>query len=247
MVLRFLIHGWGGDANSDINVRVRNAYLQRGSLNVIVVDWSVGASTTLYQTARNRVSAVGATVSLFINFLHRVAGARHADVNVIGHNLGAHIAGLAGKHFYDGQSLGAVVGLDASLNLFSINEPTQRIANTDALYVETIHTNTGQNGFDQPLGMSSFYPNFGNRQPGCGLDISGSCSHGRAIELFAESITTSRHFWSRQCSAYKDILMEQCTAIGVDRKMGGEPIDTLARGIYWLSTNSNSPFATGVV
>lgn len=230
-----------------MNTLVRNAYLNHGDFNVIVVDWAVGASTTLYQTARNRVGAVGGATAQMILFLTRVTGATANTMTVVGHNLGAHIAGMTGKNFIGANLLGSIVGLDASMNLFSIDQPAQRLSNGDAIYVESIHTNTGQNGFDQPLGDSSFYPNFGARQPGCGIDIAGNCAHGRAPEFFAESITTTRHFWSRQCSAYKDILMEICTAIGVDRKMGGEPIDTLARGIYWTTTNSNAPFATGVL
>lgn len=226
---------------------ITNAYLAHGDFNVIVVDWFVGADTTLYQTARNRVGAVGGAVARFLLDWIQFTGTTAAQITVVGHNLGAHIAGITGKNFIGRPPLGNVVGLDASLNLFSISEPAQRIAVGDATYVETIHTNAGQNGFDQPLGDSSFYPNFGRSQPGCGLDVSGNCAHARAINYFAESITTVRHFWSRQCSAYKDILMEQCTAIGVDRKMGGEPVDNLARGIYWCSTNSNAPFATGVV
>lgn len=244
---RTTIHGWNGNEESEVNTLLRAAYLQKGDFNIIHVDWSVGADTTLFQTARNRVGAVGGTVAQMLKLLESYAGANPLDMTVIGHNLGGHIAGIAGKNFHEGQGLGNIVALDASNNLFSIDEPQQRVAVGDAVYVESIHTNTGQNGFDQPLGDASFYPNFGNRQPGCGIDVTGNCAHARAIHYFAESINSDRHFWSRQCSRYKDILMEECTAIGVDRKMGGEPVDTLARGIYWTSTNSNSPFATGVL
>lgn len=245
---RITIHGWNSNANAAVNILCRDGYLQLGQFNVITVDWGVGATTGNYATARNRVGSVGAVTSQFINLLRRVyPEVDPSDITIVGHSLGAHVAGFVGKNFINNEQLGVIVALDAALPLFSIDNPAQRVANTDARYVESIHTNTGQLGFDQPLGVSSFYPNFGNRQPGCGIDITGNCAHGRAVEFFAESITTTRGFWSRQCSAYKDILMEQCTAAGVDRKMGGEPVENLARGIYWTATNSNSPFATGVV
>lgn len=228
---------------------IRAAYQTNGDFNVIVVDWSTGAATTLYQTARNRVGAVGGAIAYFLLYLTRFTSADPGNFYLIGHNLGAHIAGIAGKN-YDAERIprfGAIVALDASLNLFSMDSPNERIAVGDALYVESIHTNAGQNGFDQPLGDASFYPAFGNRQPGCGIDVTGNCSHLRAVEYFAESIITNTHFWSRQCEAYKNILMDECVAAGVDRKMGSEPVDTLARGIYWCSTNSASPFATGIL
>lgn len=240
-----MIHGQNGNLNTGINVLVREAYIAAGDFNVIVVDWSIGADTTLYLTARNRVGDVGGYLAMFMQNLIDIYQVDLATIQLVGHNLGAHIAGLAGKN-HNGQ-IGAIVALDASLSMFDINDPGQRVAMGDALYVESIHTNTGQNGFDEPLGDSSFYPNFGNRQPGCGIDVAGNCAHARAIDYFAESLITVRHFWARECERYKDILMEQCTANGVDRKMGSEPIETLARGIYWLTTNSASPFATGIV
>lgn len=229
-----------------MNTLVREAYFEKGNFNVIVVDWALGADTTLLVTARNRVGAVGGALAQLINMLTTV-GFDIANLNIIGHNLGAHVAGFAGKNYPGTTQVGAIVALDASLSNFDINVPAQRLAVGDAIYVESIHTNTGQQGFDWPLGDSAFYPNFGSRQPGCGIDVAGNCAHARSIEFFAESINTDRHFWSRQCSAYKDILVEDCTAIGIDRKMGGEPIETLARGIYWLTTNNASPFATGVL
>lgn len=225
---------------------VREAYFENGDFNVIVVDWSVGADTTLLVTARNRVAPVGGTVAMLISMLTR-SGFDIGNLYIIGHNLGAHVAGFAGKNYIGEERIAAIVALDASLSNFSNDRPEERLAVGDAVYVESIHTNAGQQGFDWPLGDASFYPNFGNRQGGCGVDVTGNCAHNRAIELFAESINTQIHFWSRQCSAYKDILVEQCTAAGIDRKMGGQPVDTLARGIYWLTTNNASPFATGIV
>lgn len=43
---------------------------------------------------------------------------------------------------------------------------------SDAEYTQAIHTNTGKWGFKKPLAHADFYPNWGNSQPGCGLDVS---------------------------------------------------------------------------
>lgn len=47
------------DASSSVNTAITGAYLRAADLNVVVVDWSVGANTINYITARNRVSEVG--------------------------------------------------------------------------------------------------------------------------------------------------------------------------------------------
>uniref|UniRef100_A0A1B0DR54 Uncharacterized protein n=3 Tax=Phlebotomus papatasi TaxID=29031 RepID=A0A1B0DR54_PHLPP len=49
---RILIHGWNGGAGASSNTVVRNAYMQRGDFNVIVVDWGAGAQTINYPAAR---------------------------------------------------------------------------------------------------------------------------------------------------------------------------------------------------
>jgi len=67
--VRFLIHGFNSGPGGSINTAPTAAYLQRGAFNVIVVDWSVGANTLNYITARNRVPLVATVVARFIDFL----------------------------------------------------------------------------------------------------------------------------------------------------------------------------------
>lgn len=243
---RIIVHGWNSDGSSAVNILTRDAYLELGDFNVVVVDWGAGAQTPNYVSARNRVGGVGAHLADFVRFLNKIYDVRTEDVTIVGHSLGAHVAGFTGKNIVGNMKLGSVIGLDAALPLFNINAPLERLAETDALYVESIHTNAGQLGFDLPLGHANFYPNFGGRQPGCGIDVSGSCAHSRAVEYYAESINSPRGFWGRQCRGYDDILLENCVATGIDRKMGGVPADTGARGVFWLRTNNRSPFAMGV-
>lgn len=247
-ISRILVHGWQSNAGAAINTLVRDAYLSlnRG-FNVIVVDWSAGAETINYIAARNRVGGVGAVVAQLIRQINQVyPSVMPRDIVVVGHSLGAHIAGFTGKSLLGDMRLGAVMALDAALPLFSIDRPAERVNTGDATYVESMHTNGGLLGFDQPLGHANFYPNGGASQPGCGIDVAGSCAHSRAVDYFAESITTDRHFWGRQCANWEQAFNSTCVASGIDRKMGGEPIETLALGDYWLTTNRASPFATGI-
>lgn len=168
---------------------------------MITVDWSVGAGTINYITARNRVSEAGAVVASFIDFLHENNYLRFEDLNIIGHSLGwvliqkrkrslknqifysGQVVGLAGKSVTRGR-IQVILSLDPAGKkfetkwissflrnfhvtgpLFSLNNPDGRVADTDGVYVEVIHTNGGTLGFREPLGQADFFPNFGRSQP----------------------------------------------------------------------------------
>ncbi|EAT41287.1 AAEL007044-PA [Aedes aegypti] len=241
---RLIIHGWNNNGGSPVNTQIRNAYLDRGDFNVITVDWGAGAQNPNYLTARNHINAVGATVARFVDFLNQSGGMSFNNVYITGHSLGGHTAGIAGKRVTRGR-LHSVIALDPALPLFSINAPNERVAPTDANYVEVIHTNAGLLGFDLPIGQADFYPNGGRSQPGCGVDVAGTCAHSRAWEFFAESVRTGR-FNSVRCANYDQILNNNCVSSGPNRNMGGEPSNIgIASGVYHLTTNAGSPFARG--
>jgi pancreatic triacylglycerol lipase len=66
------------------------------------------------------------------------------------------------------------IGFDPALPLFNYNNVTERLASTDALFVDVIHTCAGLLGYDLPIGQVDFYPNGGDHiQPGCGFDPTG--------------------------------------------------------------------------
>lgn len=132
---RFLIHGFNSGQNSGMNIAPTATYLQRGEFNVFVVDWSVGATTINYITARNRVPIVGGVVATFIDFLHQNGFVAFNRLNIAGHSLGAHIAGIIGKRVTRGR-IQVIYGLDPAGPLFSVNSPGDRLATGDAVYVE---------------------------------------------------------------------------------------------------------------
>uniref|UniRef100_A0A1Q3FSM0 Putative pancreatic triacylglycerol lipase n=1 Tax=Culex tarsalis TaxID=7177 RepID=A0A1Q3FSM0_CULTA len=238
---RFIIHGWNNDGSSEVNTILTDAWLTRGNFNVITVDWGVGAQTINYIAARRRVQPVGSVVSTFISFLASTTGILPNSISIAGHSLGAHAAGNAG--FYQQNRLNTIFGLDPALPLFALDS-SDRIHNSDAQYVETIHTNAGLLGFDLPLGRASFYPNGGRSQPGCGIDITGACAHSRAFQFLAESII-SGGFSSIPCQNYQQIRDNNCVINGPSRPMGGEPSNQAAgaQGVYTLTTRSASPFS----
>lgn len=210
------------------------------------MDWGRGAITSNYVNARGLVPVVGQAVGRFIRYLHTFGGLQYNTTGIVAHSLGAHVAGLAGKTL-DGDRLQSIVGLDPARPLFSLDRPMERLANTDAEYVETIHTNRGRNGFSRPIGDAAFYPNWGSRQPGCGQDLTGRCSHARAVFLFEETILKRDNLWfnATRCSSYDDISRQRCFATGYS-EMGGEPLDTTKEGIFFVQTNDLSPFGRDI-
>lgn len=100
-----------------------------------------------------------------------------------------------------------------------------RLDSSDAIFVDVIHTNGGDNNFgyigaEQPCGHLDFYPNGGSDQPGCDLSDTllpinldpnlvieyGSdvlfCSHSRSHELFTESLVSVCQTTSYECDSY---------------------------------------------
>lgn len=91
------------------------------------------------------------------------------DIHILGHSLGAHIAGFIGSNLSG--KIGRITGMDPARPDFEspfLKEPKDRLDPTDAKFVDIIHTCAGTVGFVRPIGHIDFYPNGGSfRQPGC--------------------------------------------------------------------------------
>ena len=98
------------------------------------------------------------------------------------------------------------LGLDPSGDTWGSR--SQRLTNTDAHYVEVIHTDGSgptANGIGTSLGHKDFFANGGSNQPGC---FSHSCSHDRAYELFAASM--QGHLHGTPCSTTTQLTLNLC-------------------------------------
>lgn len=218
-------------------LKFADAYFEKGKhkINFFVVNWRAGAVTMNYIVARSRVNKVGRLVAKFIDFLAE-NGVQLENLHLIGHSLGAHVSGIAGKKITRGK-IRKIVGLDPAKPLFNFNDTKNRLADTDAEYVEVIHTCAGLLGFAEPLGHASFYPNGGKSQPGCGWDMTGACAHQRAYEFYIESIYEPK-FYALQCDSLEHVQSGTCEVINHVLVMGAEPGNVRAKGIYYLQTNS---------
>lgn len=162
--LKVLVHGWNSNKDHISIEPVKNAYLARGTDNVIIADWSEGANQ-LYDVSRSFVPRVGLRIGEMLTAFMEEKSIQPENVHVIGHSLGAHIAGNVGKYFKG--KLDRITALDPAGPLFR-SFSWDAIAPTDAGFVDIIHTGIGSLGEITARGTVDFYPNRGfNPQPGC--------------------------------------------------------------------------------
>lgn len=102
------------------------------------------------------------------------------NIHCVGHSLGAHVCGYAGKYLRRmnySNPIQRISGLDPAGPLFVYSRPDDRLDKDDAYFVDVIHT-CGRFiglGFKQSIGDIDFFPNGGGWQAGCGYDIFGKC------------------------------------------------------------------------
>lgn len=253
--IKFLIHGFLNSGNTAMVQTIKNAYMARTEdFNVIAVDWTKGSGTSSLNyyacliTSRV-VPLVAKGLAEFIVDLVEMQKVNILYVNVIGFSLGGQIAGLTGKRLIEmGHKLPIIVALDPAQPSFKYNKESERLAPTDADYVEVIHTNCDDMGFLTPLGTADFYPNWGfdkiGRMPGC---LRSSCSHARAVEYFAESIMNPYAFEASKCDSFESMRDGRCQMEEdqniVKAYMGGIQMESgKSAGVFYLKTNKYAPY-----
>ncbi|XP_053611460.1 phospholipase A1 member A-like [Plodia interpunctella] len=226
-------HGWLSNQNTGINGLIRDAYLNKGDTNVIVLDWRRLAISN-YVTAVRGVPIVGVGLGQFIRYLVGVTGASYDTIHLVGFSLGAHLVGNAGREL-EGR-LARITALDPAGPLWVFN--SNRVNSKDAKYVEGIHTNGGLIGlgYGSPVGHVDFFPNGGSSQPSCLTPI---CDHNRAWELFAASVSYN-HLIGRKCSNDIQITLNSCR--GGTFPMGNDDLHKQGSGKYRANTSGKYPF-----
>ncbi|XP_018330869.1 pancreatic triacylglycerol lipase-like [Agrilus planipennis] len=234
----FIVHGWTHNNLSEVNLELRAAYLQVLDVNVFVVDWS-GPASKSYISAFTNVPKIGRLLGEFIGELQNNLGLDASQFLLVGHSLGAHVAGCAGAAANG--NVGVIVGLDPAGPGFLSSVTNNRLDPTDAQFVQAIHTHTALFGYSRNLGTVDIRPNGGRSQPGCDSEI--WCSHLRSYQLLAESIT-SGGFSAWVCENYSNFINGMCYS-NARTALGGANIDVSSSGEFFLVTNSESPYSRG--
>ncbi|KAH6940548.1 hypothetical protein HPB50_000569 [Hyalomma asiaticum] len=197
----------------------------------------------IYERACANTRVVGAELALFIRKLKDAFGADPKRMHIIGHSLGAHIAGYAGANT---TNLGRITGLDPAEPYFEKMPPEVRLDPSDAEFVDAIHTDShpyltklwrseGMGMWD-PVGHVDFYPNGGEYMPGCdtvnrvwkifthglikGIRDVLSCNHQRAVKYMLESISNQDCLpMAYECPSFEAYMRGECSDCGEDGSM----------------------------
>lgn len=106
---------------------------------------------------------VGLTIALFLELLEIInPDFSRKHVTLVGYSLGAHVAGFTG-YLMNGE-VGHIIGLDPAGPLFTfpaITSSKYRLDETDAVYVQVLHTSDESLGPGIKCGHADFYPNGG--------------------------------------------------------------------------------------
>ncbi|XP_030764164.1 pancreatic triacylglycerol lipase-like [Sitophilus oryzae] len=246
-------------SNSNIDVTkpiyvITHGYMEGGSIhwiqrmvqellsvedcNIIIVDWHGGSSPPYTQAVAN-IRLIGRmTAHLLGDIAQHTERYSLEHVHCIGHSLGAHLCGYVGYTVQDefNLTLGRITGLDPAEPHFAKTHRPVRLDRSAAQYVDIIHTDatqfiTGGLGITESIGHVDYFPNGGNRQPGCEKSVvqfindqKGSffngmkkylgCNHERSHQLFIETINPKCTFLSVMCTSYQDFLDGNCWGCG---------------------------------
>ncbi|KAL5017112.1 hypothetical protein ScPMuIL_006701 [Solemya velum] len=260
--IKIIIHGFVQNGRVEWIRNMARQILHKEDTNVIAVDWGKGAGFPYLQAAAN-TRVVGAEIAAFISFLHTTSATSHNQYHLIGHSLGAHVAGTTGQRV---TGLERITGLDPAEPNFKGASIEARLDPTDAVFVDVIHTDGTEfneisgYGMLDPLGHADFYPNGGVNQPGCpsddwfGLIRSAydngveatedtlSCSHSRSIYLFIESINSVCQFTAFRCDR-ESFQNGECVHCSDEKCPSmGYHLDKSSRGTFYLNTSPSKPF-----
>ncbi|ODM92880.1 putative endothelial lipase, partial [Orchesella cincta] len=179
-----VIDGFLSNLTTPMSQTIKNAYVDNmgDKVNVIVLDYGRLSGSgqdlsnplntaTSYLTVISNVEPIGQRVADFLDFLRANKQIQFSDVTVIGHSLGAHVAGDVGRahtrpYCWSGSG-------------------------SDAIFVDIYHTNRGVLGIIDDIGHVNVYVNSGTVQPGCAIqDIVGTkgyCSHSYSWKFFTSA------------------------------------------------------------
>lgn len=94
--IKVLIHGYIASRYHSSIEPIKKAYLTAGNVNLMIVDWSQ-ASYQMYEVSRGLTSQVALRVAQILDEFLQVNNIDPGLVHLVGHSLGAHIAGNVGR------------------------------------------------------------------------------------------------------------------------------------------------------
>ncbi|KAI9589045.1 hypothetical protein GQX74_007214 [Glossina fuscipes] len=197
---------------------------------------------TLYTWSALNTDILGKYIAEGLKFLIDVVPVK--NIHLIGHSLGAHIMGAAGRQFQEMTHLRIprITGLDPANPCFNEGDALSGLMRGDADFVDIIHSNSNVLGKGQPMGDADFYP--GGLKPLADGCLTVACSHERAWQYFAETIypDNERNFEAYRCSSLAGVEKGECR---FQSAFMGYAVANDIKGNYFMMVNENPPYGLG--
>ncbi|XP_057704714.1 inactive pancreatic lipase-related protein 1-like [Corythoichthys intestinalis] len=263
---RVVIPGYLQKGDEDWPQEMCKVMLMWENVNCIAVEWKNGVKTHQYAQAANNGRVLAAQVASMMTFLMGNYKQTAGKFHIIGHSLGAHVAGEIGSRI---GGIARITGLDPVEPYFHDTNAAVRLDTTDATFVDVIHTdgnpfNTKLGlGMSHPIGHIDFYPNGGDQMPGCkvnkgrptdldaiweGTKDFDACNHIRAYQYYQESMVKPQGFVGFPCSDASSFAAGKCFPCADDKcPLMGLYADRFSstnasETKYFLTTGSSEPF-----
>lgn len=197
---------------------------------------------TFYTWSALNTDAIGLLVAEALLKLNR----RYVtnNVHLVGHSLGAQIAGAAGRYYKElsGSMLARVTGLDPANPCFYDGEMLSGTGKGDAKYVDIIISNPGVLGTSADAGDGNFFvEGLRSIKSGCkGLNAI-PCSHQRAVDYFTESVYPNNklNFKGNLCRSRASLWTGRTCSNMRTAIMG---YAAHRSGLYYVDANKDEPF-----
>ncbi|XP_054259980.1 pancreatic lipase-related protein 2-like [Macrosteles quadrilineatus] len=240
---KVIIHGFKPFPYKSQLTAIKDAYLSKGEFNVWMIEWDhLAANGLCLLLSLTNTEHVGMCTAQLINAIKRHAPNSH--IHVVAYRAGVRVAHDLSEAIRP-LTLNRITGLSPKGGKIPTGEDFYKLDFWDADFIDTIHTSWYLT--TEQIGHVDFYvnPNL-SHQPGCD-NVVGSitkCDRMRALQYFAESITTEVGFIAWRCQSYAEYTLGTCHPHEPAMDMGEScPID--GSGVYIVFTAKESPYALG--
>ncbi|XP_034489471.1 phospholipase A1 [Drosophila innubila] len=239
------ITGWTSTIDRSNSGPVAKAFACRNDTNFMVLD-AANFIRTFYTWSALNTDEIGLYLAKALLKLNR----RYVtnNVHLVGHSLGAQIAGAAGRYFKElsGSMLPRVTGLDPANPCFYDGNALNGAGSGDAKYVDLIISNPGVLGTSEDAGDGNFFvEGLVPIKSGCRGLAAITCSHQRAVDYFTESVypTNERNFRGNHCTTRLSLWGGR-TCSNIRTAVMGYAADK--KGLFYVDANEEEPYGKNV-
>ncbi|XP_067639519.1 vitellogenin-3-like isoform X2 [Eurosta solidaginis] len=224
--------------NSSSIDELSKVYNCRDDVNFVAVD-AANFVDTLYTWSALNTDEIGKNIAVGLVELTKIVPVE--NIHLIGHSLGAHIMGAAGRNFYyqTGKLIPRITALDPAKPCFNEGQSLSGLMRGDAEFIDVIHSDPGALGKREPTGDIDFYPGgLGPLPKGC-YDI--GCAHARSWQYYAETVYQGNEmsYLGVRCTSLIQAEEGKCPGPKVPM---GYAVPKYLKGNYFLDVNGEEPF-----